>query len=297
MFLRTGIGLIASACLSTTAVADGARYFAINASRVPDAGLPPDATVSAEDNPVAAAIARVSTGSATIDLGFDWQYTRYEYEGIDSRNRDLHRVQFPVWIDAPGNDWQFKGVVAPGIFTSSNVLGDFFNRGSSDDLFVAARVEVRREIGIPWVAGVTHDRLFGRSLTYPVVGVQIDGEAIDLRLTWPDPAVRFQLADRHKGSFRLFPAGNQWHVRTDDFAEEFDYRFEAWRSQLDWSAGPYGGFRFDVSLGYEFARSHYFTDDVGDRIGRDADDQWLFAVGLRLGDAPLPLAHGEHLYR
>ncbi len=300
ILLGVAIGFIAAAPLSSAVAAEaGAKYFAINASRLPTADLPPDATVSTEDTPIAVAFARFSAGAATIDLGFDWQHTRYEFEGIDSRNRDLHRVQFPIWIAAPMGKWQLQSVVAPSIFTSSNVLGDFFNRGSSDDLAVTARVELRGSSAHrPWVIGVAHDRSLGKSETYPVLGFAYEaGDDLALRLTWPDPGLRVRLAERQYGSFRLFPAGSQWHVRTDDFTREFDYRFEAWRSQFNWNVGFANNLSLDLSLGYEFGRSPHFTDRLGARINRDADDQWLFAVGFRWGDAPLPLTHGAHLNR
>lgn len=278
------------------------RYLAGNASRIPEAsfqGLAPGANVSTEDNPIAAAFARISLDKATVDFGLDYQYTRYEYEAIDSRNRDLHRVQFPIWVSAPFDDWQLRAHVAPGIFTSSNVLRDFFNRGSSDDLYVTGRIEATsKDAPTSWLIGLAHDRAFGRSRTYPVLGLKLSpSDAIDIRLAWPDPAVDVVLNDRQALSLKVYPAGNQWHVRTDDFSREFDYRFEAWRSQFNWNIGIARAFSIDLSIGYEFDRSHHWTDDPGARLNAVADSQWLYAIGFRFGGGPLPLTHGYHLNR
>lgn len=289
--------------MSTAAAAEiGDRYFSVNASRLPKADfedLAGGGDVRTQDNQVAAAFLRITRGNATIDFGFDYQYTRYKYNDVDSRNRDLHRVQLPIWISAPYANWQLRAHIAPGIFTSSNVLGDFFNRGGSDDLYVSGRLEATRENPrSAWLLGIAHDRAFGRSLTYPVVGVNLSpSDSVQVRLAWPDPAVDITLSDRQSLSFRAFPAGNQWHVRTDDFAREFDYRFEAWRSQLTWNIGVFDAVSLDFSVGYEFDRAHFFTDDPGTRINATADDQWLFAIGFRLGHGPLPLTHGYHLNR
>ena len=277
-------------------------HLAGNASRIPAAdfrGLAPGANVSTEDNQFAASFARVSLGQATVDFGLAYQYTRYAYEAIDSRNRDLHRVQLPIWISAPLDVWQLRAYVAPGIFTSSNVLKDFFNRGTSDDLYVSGRVEATRTDASPsWLIRLAHDRSFGQSRTYPVLGLKLSpSESVDIRLAWPDPAVDVALSERQSLSLSVYPAGNQWHVRTNDFSREFDYRFEAWRSQFNWNVGITGSFSVDLSIGYEFDRSHHWTDDPGARLDADADAQWLYAIGFRLGGGPLPLTHGYHLNR
>ena len=302
MSVRTRTFVIAAlACLAASAAADepGRYYAGFNASDVPDAdfGAAPDAEVSSKNRQVATAFARFEAGTAVIDIGLDYEYTRFKYQRVNSRNRDLHRVQVPVWFSAPLKNWQLRGHVAPGIFTSSNVLKDFFDRGSSDDFYTSARIEAIAN-DLPWILGVAHDRSFGSSTTYPVVGVSLTpSESVDVRLAWPDTTVKMRFSDRQRASFRVFPAGHQWHVRTDDFTREFDYRYEAWRSQLTWTAGISKLLTIDVSLGYEFDREHLLSDDAGVQISGGASSQWLYAIGFRVGDGPLPLAHGAHLNR
>lgn len=301
MTLLTYVTLLTCAAASPATDEPGKYYVAINASRVLEANFKaaPGATIATEDTQVAAAFARFRYGKALIDVGFDYQYTHFDYEEVNSRDRDLHRVQLPVWFSVPGETWQVRGHVAPGIFTSSNVLGDFFKRGSSDDWYASARVEaIAAGASVPWLLGVAHDRSFGASKTYPVIGLSLaPNEAIDLRLAWPDPRIRVRFSERHAASLRVFPAGGKWHVRTDDFSEEFDYRFEAWRSQLGWNARLYKWLSLDLSVGYESDRSHKFDDTNGARIDASAGDEWFYAIGIRIGDAPLPLAHGAHLNR
>ena len=229
-FQATIRSLAAACCIFATipAPADepGRRYFSANASRVPEAdfrGLPPGNDVRTSDNQVAAAFARISHESLRVDFGFDYQYTRYQYNELDSRNRDLHRVQLPIWLSAPVQNWQLHGHVAPGIFTSSNVLGDFFNRGSSDDLYVTGRFEAARNgSSMPWILGFAHDRSFGRSRTYPVVGIKLSpDDSLDVRLAWPDPALRYRPSDRQMLTFEVFPAGNQ-SIACDPVTEDLE---------------------------------------------------------------------------
>ena len=255
------------------------------------------ASVRTKENQVYAGLYHWETGIGTLDLGLDYQYTRYVYDGIDGRNRDLHRFQFPLRFQGELSGWAIDASIAPGISTSSNVLKEFFDQVSGDDLFATARIEGRRGSSTRnWVLGLAYDRAFGKPQVYPIAGIEYSpSEAIDLRLAFPDPGFRYRWSDRQSLSGRLFPSGHQWHVMTDDFSSEFDYRVEGVRAQLGWSIRLWKQVTLDVSGGYEFARKHYLTDDLGVRIESDVDDQWLFLLGLRAGPAPLPYTHGGQL--
>jgi hypothetical protein len=286
----------------TTPVAENGRppFLALSITHQPAADFsdsPSPATIRTKENQVYAGFGRFAVADGTLDLGLDYQYTRYVYDGIDGRNRDLHRFQFPIRYQGTANGWKIDGSVAPGLSTSSNVLKEFFDQVSGDDLFATARLEGRRDWrSRNWIVGLAYDRTFGRPLVYPIAGVELSpGDALDLRLAFPDPGFRYRWSDRQTLSGRLFPAGHQWHIMTDDFSAEFDYRVEGFRAQLGWSVRLWKQVTLDISGGYEFGRKHYLTDDLGVRIESDVDDQWLFLVGLRAGPAPLPYAHGSQL--
>ncbi|HSN51627.1 MAG TPA: hypothetical protein VLS87_03780 [Woeseiaceae bacterium] len=275
-------------------------FLALSITRQPSAdfsGAPTGASVSTKENQVFAGLHRFGAGAGTLDLGLDYQYTRYVYDGIDGRNRDLHRFQFPLRYRNTRGGWEIDGSIAPGISTSSNVLKEFFDAISSDDLFATARFEARRGgAARSWVLGVAYDRRFGEPRVYPIAGIELSpSAALDLRLAFPDSAFHYRWSDRQSLSGRLFPAGHQWHVMTDDFSAEFDYRVEGFRAQLGWSARLWKAITLDVSGGYEFGRRHYLTDDLGVRIESAVEDQWLLLLGLRVGPAPLPYAHGGQL--
>lgn len=284
-----------------TAPEDGrAPFLALSVTRQPAADFsdsPSAATVRTKENQVYAGLHRFEGVAGALDLGFDYQYTRYVYDGIDGRNRDLHRFQFPLRYRDTLSGWDIDASVAPGISTSSNVLKEFFEQISSDDLFATARLEGRRQASsLTWVLGLAYDRIFGRPLVHPIAGLEMSpNDRLDVRLAFPDSGFRYRWSDGQSLSGRLFPAGHQWHVMTDDFDAEFDYRVEGIRAQLGWSIRLWKEIRLDVSGGYEFARRHYLTDDLGVRIESDVDDQWLFLLGLRTGQAPLPYTHGSQL--
>ena len=275
-------------------------FLALSITRQPAADFADtaaSASVKTKENQVYGGFSRFAVGNGTLDLGLDYQYTRYVYDGIDGRNRDLHRFQFPLRYQGDLGGWTIDGSIAPGISTSSNVLKEFFDQISGDDLFATARLEGRRDWRSGnWVLGLAYDRRFGRPLAYPIAGIELSpSDALDLRLAFPDSGFQYRRSDRQSLSGRLFPAGHQWHVMTDDFSSEFDYRVEGIRAQLGWSIRLWKAITLDISGGYEFRRKHYLTDDLGVRIESDVDDQWLFLLGLRAGPAPLPYTHGSQL--
>ena len=58
--------------------------------------------------------------------------------------------------------------------------------------------------------------------------------------TEPEFAARFERTSRAwrgDGGWqgRIFPAGHQWRVVSDDFTRSFDYRVEAVRAEINWN--------------------------------------------------------------
>jgi hypothetical protein len=257
-------GCMASAPLSDPPVFDDKPPFlALSIARQPSAdfaGAPSAASVRTKENQVYAGLYRFEAGNGTLDFGLDYQYTRYVYDGIDGRNRDLHRFEFPLRYRGALSGWRINGSIAPGLSTSSNVLKEFFDRISRDDLLVTARVEGRREWRSGnWVIGAAYNRAFGKPLLYPIAGIEFSpNEALDVRLAFPDSG--------------------------------FEYRISAGCSIRLWKQVT-----LDFGGGYEFARKHFLTDDRGVRIESEVDDQWLFLFGVRAGAAPLPYTHGSQL--
>ena len=255
---------------------------------------PSGSTLQTKENQLAFGFVRFGSGELKFDLGLDYQYTRYVYENIDGRNRDLHRIQMPLGFSHQTETWSLTGFLAPGLATSSNVLKDVFDRVSGDDALITGRFEARFQGGrrIGWLAGLAHDRAFGEQKLYPVLGLTYrSDENLAFRLAYPDAAVRYALGDRHRFSLRLFPAGFEWHVLSDGLDDEFDYEVEALRLQGVWSYRFARSAWLDLSLGYEFDRQHRFVDDAGRQIDSPVGSQLMFSAGLRWGDGPITYSH------
>lgn len=273
-------------------------YVGANFTRIPSSELSAgEAEVEHEEQQLLAGLYRAEISGVCVDIGMDYQYTRYEYRNLSSRNRDLHRLAFPIQFYYERNDLQFEGHVSPGVATSSNVFKDLIDRGGSDDIQVAGRFHARKTLGDKdLIGGIAYDHSFGKPKLYPVVGLEVQAaDRLRIRLAYPDPGARYELSDRQVLTARLFPSGAVWHVVTDDFEDEFDYRVEALRAQLTWSVRLISRFSLDLSAGYEFDRRHFFTDDLGTRIRANVQNEWLFGVGLRFGASPLLFTHGSHV--
>lgn len=271
-----------------------ARYTRMQRSPATTAGGP--ASLEVTDQQLAIGLARVRFASCTLDIGLDYQYSRYEYTGIDSRNRDQHRLQVPLRIRGGEGDPDFEAWLTPGVSTSSNVFQEPLDRWSDDDVTVAAGAEWQWPAarGVRFIAGVAHDRTLGREATYPIAGIRYrPRESFSLRVAFPDSELRYAPGGSQELTARLYPAGHEWHVVSDTLQRDFDYGMRAVRAEGTWSYRLRKGVTIDLTLGYETRRRHRFTDDLGTRIETDADDQWLASIGLRVGRAPLPYAHGR----
>ena len=191
-----------------------------------------------------------SPGTWHLSTGLDYQYTRFEYRGIEGRNRDLHRLQVPLFFERPLGQWVVDGFLAPGVSTSSNVMKDLWDEASGDDFILTARAEARKpqssEFG--WILGLAWDRSLGDDQLLPVAGVDWQPrDDLSLRLAFPDSELIWSRSSRHVASLRFFPAGHRWHVESDELMDDFDYELEAWRLQGVWS------FRFWRAVWLDFS--------------------------------------------
>ncbi len=269
----------------------------IGYSRQGEAAMPgagPTATIAAQDHFALLDWPVVLDDRRLIAIGFNYQYTRYDYADIDSRNRDLHRLQLPVRLSYRRDDRRINAYFAPGIATSSNVFKDFLNRGSADDWYFSGAVEA--QFGQPekrWLLGAAYDRSFGKGKMYPILGLRLSPRNdLDVRLAVPVSGMTWRFSERSTLTGRVMPAGFEWRVVTDDFANDFDYRVEGLRTQIHWTQRIYRRWSIDLSAAYETDRKHDLVNRVGDRVIGYPQDQWLFAITFGIGGA-MPLSpHG-----
>jgi hypothetical protein len=249
-----------------------------------------DATLGTKETRLAIGLFGFGPEARRLDLGLDYQYNRYSYEVLDSRNRDQHRLQVPLGLRATAGHWSIDAFIAPGVATSSNVFKDIPSQSSKEDFFATAQVEAVKsnDTATSWLIGAAWDRSFGEPRFYPVAGFQYQpSERLVARVAFPDSDVSWRFTERQTLTLRLYPSGFEWHVLDDDLVTEFDYGVEAWRAEAWWSLRTFRTVFLDLSVAWEFARRHEFTDRMGTRIDAEVDDALFVTVGVRWRDGPL----------
>ncbi|MEM8981731.1 MAG: DUF6268 family outer membrane beta-barrel protein [Pseudomonadota bacterium] len=243
-----------------------------------------DAELSAARRGMRLDVYRDSWKDTQIDVGFDYEYTRFEYRNVPSRNRDLHRAHFPIRLDTRSQSYRLNAYVAPGIATSSNVIKDFLRRGTGADWYLNGGLELSNNASsFTWILGAGYDRAFGEDQLYPVLGIAFQpNEDTRIRLAYPVTRLTYDAGEDRRIDLTVFPAGQLWHVQTDDFDDEFDYEMQAWRAQLALMQRIWKRLSLDIAAGYEFDRDHRFEDSNSIAVIGDVSDAWFFRLGVRI---------------
>jgi hypothetical protein len=240
-----------------------------------------NARLSGSEHRLAVRGASVPAGEAGFGWALDYAYQRYEYSGLPSRNRDLHRLELPL-------SWQGEGVLAwhaefkPVVATSSNVFQEIWSRGSPDDFMwhgriVADRAPVGRGWG--WRLGAARDDAFGEERVYPTAALLRQHEGVRIELGWPVSRAMRAVGRGIEAGGEVAPAGARWHVVSDERdGASFGYEVRAWRASgiLRWRAT--GGLVLTTRLGLEFDRRHRLEDDTGSVVNRAVDEAAWFEL-------------------
>lgn len=259
------LALLASMPVAATAMPHPAPSFEYTRGALATADFGA-ARLSGAENRVAfhAAARRLSQGNFRWAL--DYAYQRFEYTGLPTRNRDLHRLEVPLaWRGDDPMAWSAE--LRPVIAASSNVFKELWSRGSADDLMLHARVLRERSpagAGWGWRAGVAYDDAFGTEQAYPVLALLREHEGFRLELGWPVTRTMLEVARGVEVGGEVAPAGARWHVVSDERdGASFDYEVRAWRAgaRLRWQTA--GGLFLTTRAGLEFERRHRLEDDTG----------------------------------
>ena len=205
----------------------------------------------------------------------DYAYQRYEYRGLPTRNRDLHRLEVPLaWRGEGRAAWSAE--LRPLVAASSNVFKELWSRGSSDDLMLHGRLLRERApigAGWGWRAGIAYDDAFGSEQIYPVVALLRQHEGMLMEFGWPVTRTMLELGGGFAAGGEVAPAGARWHVTSDERdGASFDYEVRAWRAgaTLRWESS--GGLFLTTRAGLEFERRHRLEDDTGAVVNRAVDE-------------------------
>ncbi|HEY5802427.1 MAG TPA: hypothetical protein VIT90_01855 [Lysobacter sp.] len=277
----TALGGVA---ISVLAAGPAAAQAVIEARHVTlaNADLGSDAQLDGREDSLLMRTPEFDVGVGAFDVAADYTYTHYEYAGLATRDRDLHRLELPLtWAgDAPTHA---RVGLVPTVAASSNVFKDLFSRGGGDDfsLYGNASIERLPDHGWGWRVGAAYDDSFGDERTYPLLALVRRGDAVSMELGWPRTRIDWHVHQRVDLGIHIAPAGGRWHVVSDERdGAEFFYITKAWRAQLlaQWAITPH--WQLDAVVGYEFDRSHEFEDDNGMPIDEDVDSTVLYGANV-----------------
>ena len=262
------------------------RFITFGIQQMPSSGAGSNATLRCRLYDMGAGFGAVGVAGGELAVGLGYRYTRFEYEGIASRDRDLHRLSLPlVWRRKPVESAvsAIELALVPTIATSSNVFQKFWDRGSHEDVYLSGRLAVELPAGAwTWHLGAAADRLWGASRVYPIVGGERRfGERWHARLVLPFPELRYRLGNRQRLALVAEPAGYRWRVVSDDFSADFDYRLRAFRTTASWELEAHRRWTVTLSAGFETGREHRFADDDLQAVDLDVDSGWVYGLELQ----------------
>jgi hypothetical protein len=244
------------------------------------------ARLSGTENRIAVRGAVRPAGDGSFRWALDYAYQRYEYSGLPTRNRDLHRLEVPLtWRGQAPTAWETE--LRPVVATSSNVFKELWSRGSGDDLMLHGRLlRERAAVGARWGwrAGVAYDDAFGAEQAYPVFALLREHHGMRMELGWPVTRAMLEVGPGFAAGGEVAPAGASWHVVSDERdGASFDYEVRAWRAgaTLRWQSS--GGVFLTTRAGLEFERRHRLEDDTGAIVNRAVEEAGFFelAAGYR----------------
>jgi hypothetical protein len=240
-----------------------------------------DARLSGTEYRVAVRGASPAAGDGGFRWALDYAYQRYEYSGLPSRNRDLHRLELPLaWqVDAPLS-WAVE--LRPVVASSSNVFKEIWSRGTSDDLMWHGQAWLGRPPvgkGWGWQLGGARDDAFGRERVYPLAALLRQHAGVRIELGWPVTRAMHEAGRGIEVGGEVAPAGARWHVVSDERdGASFGYEVRTWRASgiLRWRGA--NGFALTTRLGLEFDRRHRLEDDMGATVNRAVDEAGYFEL-------------------
>lgn len=240
-----------------------------------------DARLSGTENRVAILGPSLPAGENEFRWALDYAYQRYEYKGLASRNRDLHRLEVPLsWHGDAALAWMLE--LRPVIASSSNVFKEIWSRGGSDDFMWHGRATLDRlpgKAGWGWRLGAVRDDAFGRESIYPVAALLRQYESTQLDLGWPVSRATLYVGHGIELGGLVAPVGARWHVISDERdGASFDYEVRAWRAGAILRWRPVGRFVLTTQLGLEFDRRHRLVDDKGATVNRAVDEAAYFEL-------------------
>ena len=218
--------------------------------------------------------------SWAFGMGYRYVVLGFDRDALQT-NGHLHTAFFPVHRQRTNGEDSFRISVAPAKSASSNIIKNL-DQYTSDAFQLLGAAVWRRGLSERAVLsyGLCADSRFGSYKLYPTLGVdwQVSPDLL-VELGFPQTRLSYLLSDTVSSSLEIAPSGNEWHVRSADFASSSDVEFEA--TLLEWTISWQLRKRLSLtaSIGRLFNSRYEATLADGSRVGASAED------AMRLGAA------------
>ncbi len=226
---------------------------------------------------------------AYLQSGDAWAFGvgyRYVVLNLDANalqtNGHLHTAFFPIHRQSRDGNNSFRLSVAPAMSASSNIIKNL-DQYTSDAFQLLGAAVWRRQLSEQAVLryGLCADSRFGSHKLYPTLSVDWQPNP-DLRveLGFPRTRLSYLLSDEITSSVQVLPAGNEWHVRSADFANSSDVEFEA--TLVEWTVSWQVRERLSLaaSIGRLFDGQYEAKLADDRRVRASAEDVTRLGVGI-----------------
>ncbi len=232
-------------------------------------------------------MANDKTNSTAYFGGIAHEYRSVEFNNLASppqTNGDLHTLQLPMqrWQRHHRGERRLGAAVV--IASSSNALKNL-DELTTDNLQLWLGWEELSKVSnnTAWLWGLCADHRFGDYRLYPLLGMQwhLKGN-INLRLAFPDTALRWQPSDSHYIELTLQPIGREWTVYDKNFARQSELQWRAWEFELKlhWQFAKH--WQTFVSTGLRFEQKLQLRLENNQRLKSDLDDSPFLLLGVSM---------------
>ncbi len=216
--------------------------------------------------------------SLTFAPGVGLRWIRFDFKDVpwEPKQEDVYDVTLPLLLAYDRRPWLVLADVTPGLFTDMDHVTseDYRTHGYAMGMY-----EMWPAVHL--ALGAAYDREFGEDKLYPLAGVDwFVGPAWELRILFPEPAVRYAPTDRWLLFSELRPAGGLWNIKGNE--SDSDFKLEGYRLGLGAEYNVYKALWVRAAGGLAFGRKYEIRELGQTLLDSEADDTYYLQAALQV---------------
>jgi len=216
---------------------------------------------------------------ATVGARVQWD--QFFFSGIPFENIDTWNIGIPLFVSWKIDEsWRIAAGFTPGIYSDLERISwkDF---GAAGNLFAAYSWAPGQSVS----GGLVYSRIFGEERLFPALGLVLHpGKDWELRLIFPQPAIRYSPVPGFNLVAGMTPAGGQWNITNpiDEDGAECDFTFKGYRAGVGVELALGRHLVLSLDGGFSFERDYEVENENEDILDTRANETFGFRVGLLL---------------